>query len=173
MPPSFRLACCLAALPLLPLGDTLRGEEIGTGEITASPGSLFSPEEISRARRIAAENRARRESYIQAADDDVIVLAPYIVEGDDSLLMARLRRDLDRLAGVRRPWHVGLPESVLQDLAFTRRFNDQFFSASNPGAPRDAVPIGNQLGLAIGIVRALAEKRAGDIFRAPNPSANP
>jgi hypothetical protein len=95
------------------------------------------------------------------------MLEPYIVEGDDSLLIARLRRDLDRLAGAGRPCRVTVPASVLHELALARRFDDQFFHAPSAGAPRDAVQVVDQLGLAIGIGRALWERRAGDIFRAP------
>lgn len=102
MPLPAPLACCLAALALLPASDTLLAQDTGGIEITASPGSLFSVEEIARARRIAAENQARREAYIRAGvDDDVIVLEPYVVEGDSSLLLARLRREMERSVGSR------------------------------------------------------------------------
>lgn len=174
MPLPAPLACCLAALALLPASDTLLAQDTGGIQITASPGSLFSVEEIARARRIAAENQARREAYIRAGvDDDIIVLEPYVVEGDSSLLLARLRREMERSVGSRMRPRIALEPSVLAELNLRRKFDNAFFSGPNPGAPRDAVPTGNVLGLGIGIGRALWEKRAGDIFRAPDEGSDP
>lgn len=165
------LVCCLAALALLPASGMLVAQETDAVEITATPGSLFSVEEIARARRIAAENQARREAYIRAGvDEDVIVLEPYIVEGDSSLLLARLRREMERSVGSRMRPRIALEPSVLAELNLRRKFDDAFFNGPNPGAPRDAVPTGNYLRLGIG--RALWERRAGDIFHAPDTGSD-
>ena len=45
--------------------------------VTASQDSIFTNAELARARQVAIENEARRESYIRAHDDDdIITLEP-------------------------------------------------------------------------------------------------
>jgi hypothetical protein len=66
MPAPSHCFLLLAMLALPAFDDSLSGQDAGIPEFSASPGSLFTAAEISRARRVAAENRERRESYIRA-----------------------------------------------------------------------------------------------------------
>lgn len=130
-PASIALAA-LAVLAGLPL---LEGQESAAAgaKFTAPHGSIFSQEEIDRAWASAVEREQRRESYIRAAaDDDVIVLAPYIVEGDSSLLLARLRRELE--SGGKSPLRHALQISAVQraEMLMERRAQDEFFGSGGP-----------------------------------------
>ena len=101
-------------------------------EVAWKPGFLFSAEELEQARAVAVERQERRESYIRAtADDDVIVLEPYIVEGDSSLLMARLRRDLERDYGARRR-RMEIAAVHRAEMQMQRRAQEAFFGSPDP-----------------------------------------
>jgi hypothetical protein len=100
---------------------------------------LFTEADMIKFRAKAAEEAARRETYIRAAeDDDVVLLEPYIVRGDDSLLLARIRRALERNALGTRRIFIGLTDEARRDLLFARRQQDEFFRPGSPGRPSDA-----------------------------------
>lgn len=145
----------------------------------------LTPETIAYYRAIAVARRQKHEYYIRAsADDDVISLAPYIVESDDSLVLARLRRELE----TGRRTHVSrIPEiTPLTDphLRTTTKADHAFFGGyGNPagamrirqsgpsvGAPADAPA------MALFYPPALFDffrgKRISSIFAAP-PDAQP
>lgn len=158
---------------LLGLADSASGQET-TGKptvlaVTASPDSLFSNDELARARQVAAANQARRESYIRAGtDDDIVVLEPYIVEGDSSLLLARLRRAMERGVGSPMRPRIALASSVLSELVLRQKQDDEFFHGPSPGAPPEHVTRGIDLLRSPGaIVDAWRERNAGALFRAP------
>lgn len=131
---------------------------------------LFTPQELERARAIAEERERLREKYLRAwAREEIITLEPYIIEGDSSLLLARLRRDL---ATGYRQGPLVLPPRDRAVLRLARRVDTEFFGFGLPGSvlrseprPRDA---GSMLLLD---PVALAERvRDGDlrnIFAAP------
>lgn len=133
---------------------------------------LFTAEEINRAWVLEAERQAGRESYIRAnADDDVIVLAPYIVDGDSSLVLARLRRELERQVFAPPQAHSVTP-FAWRPREFRRKSDLAFFRGPSPGAPRDRPDTVDWLGLSLGIMTAVRDKRAGEIFRAPPDLVN-
>lgn len=140
-------------------------------EVKAPPGSLFTDEELARAREVAISNRQRHESYIRAnADDDVIVLEPYIVEGDSSLLLARLRWELDQSTEKTRRSMIATDLGVLRELALTRSANDAFFRGPSPGAPEEHVSTGVDMLRAPGaVIEAWKQGRLASIFAAPDP----
>lgn len=163
--PGWRLAATVVAASMLAL--SLRAEDAATGSV-GTHWSSVTAEDLARARTIAAERRRHEESYIRApADDDVIVLAPYVVKGDDSLVQARLRRDLERGFGYRPRPQVGLEALTQRRTDFPRKSDYLFFNGPSPGAPADRPNAVDWLGLSVGIVSAIAHKRVGDIFRAP------
>jgi hypothetical protein len=172
----------LRPAPILALFATVatvhpaRGQEFPADapipEVMASPGSIFTSAELARARTIAVENRQRRrESYIRASEeDDIIMLDPYIVEGDRSLLMARLRRELERSARTIRSSVISRDPDVQRALALARKADDDFFRGPSPGAPEDHVTTGIDLLRSPGaVIEAWRNRDLGSLVRAPDP----
>ncbi len=162
----------VAALVLLATLDPLAVPEAaaaGADPIPELHSDLFSQAELARAREVAAENRQLQESYLRGAiDDDIIVLEPYIVEGDNSLLLARLRRALELGMGARRRAPISLTPADQHDLLLARKDDEQFFRGPSAGAPTDHVTSGVDVLAAPGaIVDAFRNRRVGDLFRAP------
>lgn len=169
----------LVLFALLGIAGSAWGQET-TGEptviaVTALPGSIFSHDELARARQVAIANQARRESYIRAGgDDDIVVLEPYIVEGDSSLLLARLRRAMER--GVDSPLRprLAVGASVMSELVLRQKQDDEFFHGPSPGAPPEHVTRGVGLVSTSGaesgfaaVIGAFRKRRMGELLRAP------
>lgn len=98
----------------------------------------FTADEIEHYREIGAR-RARQEAYIHASeDDDVITLAPYVVESDDSLVLARIRRELENYRSTAPSRIAGLTPLFDEHLRLARQADKAFFSERPVGGPADA-----------------------------------
>lgn len=130
----------------------------------------FTAEEIEHHRAVGLARQAKQEAYIRAStDDDVITLAPYIVESDDSLLLARLRRELESYRRAAPSRISGLTPLLDQHIRLARKASDDFFGGRFVGGrPRDAPAIFYFNG-ATGprIYRALRDGHLADLFAPP------
>jgi hypothetical protein len=114
----------------------LRGQEIAVSAEASVPQRrvMFTEAEMAKFRAIAAEQEVRRETYIRASeDDDIVLLEPYVVVGDDSLLIARLRRELE-LGGRPERLAAGLTPADRVAVLMARRVDDEFFGVGGPNA---------------------------------------
>jgi len=101
-----------------------------------------------------------------------VLLEPYIVEGDDSLLLARIRRALESGYSARGRSFVGLSTGTQVDLVRARFREDAFFRGRNPGAPEDALTGGvDLLALPFIFADAVRQKSVVNLFRAPPGAA--
>jgi hypothetical protein len=122
----------------------------------------LTPDSIAYYRAIAVARQQQREAYIRASgDDDVITLAPYIVESDGSLVLARLRRELEMGGRSRASRFAEIAARPDPHLRSTSKAENAFFGGSGDptglfrirdrsvGAPADAPAMGlfNPLGL--------------------------
>jgi hypothetical protein len=156
---------------LLVVGSSLSAQELTTPPAEPPPRRLFVTEaQLERARVIAEEQARRRDVLLRAdVDDDVVLLEPYIVEGDSSLVLARIRRLLDAGVNESRRFFVGLPDAARQELRFARRAQDEFFRPGTAGRPHDAPNFDG-----IDLLRLPGRLKSGNfrnIFRAPDEQA--
>ena len=136
----FRSTITFVALVATGISIPLGAQSVAPAPAAEGPRYLhFSAAEVARFQAIAAQMEARRESYIRASEvDEIIMLEPYIVEGDSSLTRARIRWALDQDPVARRQVFLGLAPSIQQELLFARQSQDAFFQPGSPGRPSDA-----------------------------------
>lgn len=146
--------------------DAGESAEAGDDAVSSGRWTLFTADEFAHFQKIAAERESQRETYIRNSEDDEIVhLEPYIVEGDSSLMLARIRRALERGVGNRPRLMVGLAAPVQHELRMATRADRSFFQAS-PGSPSDA-PEFNGIDL-LELPARLSPRRLRELFRAPD-----
>ncbi len=130
LPPIAMVLCASLAAPL-------------AGQTRSDAQPLFSDERYAElfeetGRRLPAPETA----YVsEAAAEPIIELEPFIVEGDDGLLIARIRRQLELGPASIRRRVAELSPALAREARYSGLASDRFFMEERPGMPRDAAGV--------------------------------